>query len=163
MGIGTKVSALSKAATSGAVNKVKSLGFRGGLLVGGEVIQSTFAVNQRMDQGDTLASAVTKEAAQTALYMLPYTRPFMFAKDIAQMSYEGTKAAYAFRRQRHDQYNSMREAAYSNVVGGNYMDTNAALTMRQAAVQQIQGNKLNARSALGGEARILSRNMPYNR
>lgn len=163
MGIGTKVSALSKAATSGAVNKVKSLGIGGAFHVGVEAVQSTLAVNQRLDQGDTLFSAVTKEAVQTALYMSPYTAPFMYAKDIGQMAYGGTKAAYAFRRQRHDQYNSMREAAYSNVVGGNYMDTNAALTMRQAAVQQIQGNKLNARSALGGEARILSRNMPYSR
>ena len=163
MGIGTKVSAFSKAATSGAVNKVKSLGVSGGLRVGFEVVQSTSAVNNRLDQGDTLFSAVAKEAVQTALYMSPYTRPFMYAKDAAQMAYGGTKAAYAFRRQRHDQYNSMRQAAYGNVVGGNYMDTNAALTMRQAAVQQIQGNKLNARSALGGEARILSRNMPYSR
>jgi hypothetical protein len=42
------------------------------------------------------------------------------------------------------------------IVGGNYMDTQRALTMRQAAVQAIQGSKLNARSALGGEARILA-------
>lgn len=40
--------------------------------------------------------------------------------------------------------------------GGNYQDSRRAMTMRQAAVQQIQGSKLNARSALGGEARILS-------
>src|SRR5574344_264027 len=163
MGIGTKISALSKAATSGTANKVKALGIGGALNVGYEVVQSTVAVNQRLDQGDKLLPAIAKEAAQTALYMLPYTKPFMYAKDFAQMSYEGTKAAYAFRRQRHHEYTSMREAAYGNVVGGNYMDTNAALTMRQAAIQQIQGNKLNARSALGGEARILSRNMPYSR
>ncbi|MED3396438.1 hypothetical protein [Bacillus wiedmannii] len=48
--------------------------------------------------------------------------------------------------------------ATSNVVGGNFLDTRGAQTMRQAAVQAIQGSKMNARSALGGEAKILS---PY--
>ena len=37
----------------------------------------------------------------------------------------------------------------------NYMDTNQAITMRQAAVQAIQGSKINGRNALGGEARML--------
>lgn len=48
-----------------------------------------------------------------------------------------------------------------NTVGGNYMDTQRAQTMRQAAVQAIQGSKLNARSALGGEAQIFANN-PWN-
>lgn len=38
-----------------------------------------------------------------------------------------------------------------------YQDTNQALTMRQAAVQAIQGSKLNARNALGGEASLMHR------
>jgi hypothetical protein len=41
------------------------------------------------------------------------------------------------------------------------MDTQRAQTMRQAAVQAIQGSKLNARSALGGEAQIFANN-PFN-
>lgn len=36
-----------------------------------------------------------------------------------------------------------------------YRDTRAAATMRQAAVQAIQGSKLNARNALGGEAALM--------
>ena len=47
--------------------------------------------------------------------------------------------------------------ATSNVVG-DFVDTRGAQTMRQATVQAIQGSKMNARSALGGEAKILS---PY--
>jgi hypothetical protein len=39
-----------------------------------------------------------------------------------------------------------------------YQDTNQAATMRQAAVQAIQGSKLNARNALGGEAALMHRN-----
>ena len=38
-----------------------------------------------------------------------------------------------------------------------YADTEQALTMRQAAVQAIQGNKMNARNALGGEAKMMHR------
>lgn len=38
-----------------------------------------------------------------------------------------------------------------------YRDSNAALTMRQASVQAIQGSKLNARNALGGEASLMHR------
>ena len=41
---------------------------------------------------------------------------------------------------------------------GDFVDTRGAQTMRQATVQAIQGSKMNARSALGGEAKILS---PY--
>jgi hypothetical protein len=39
-----------------------------------------------------------------------------------------------------------------------YQDTNQAMTMRQAAVQAIQGSKLNARNALGGEAALMHKN-----
>lgn len=38
-----------------------------------------------------------------------------------------------------------------------YTDTRAALTMRQAAIQAIQGSKMNARNALGGEAALMHR------
>lgn len=38
-----------------------------------------------------------------------------------------------------------------------YRDSQAAVTMRQAAVQAIQGSKLNARNALGGEASLMHR------
>ena len=41
--------------------------------------------------------------------------------------------------------------------GFTYRDSRAALTMRQAAVQAIQGSKLNARNALGGEASLMHR------
>lgn len=41
-----------------------------------------------------------------------------------------------------------------------YKDTQQAITMRQAAVQAIQGSRMNARSALGGEARLMHRGTP---
>jgi hypothetical protein len=41
--------------------------------------------------------------------------------------------------------------------GGNYRDTQAAATMRQAAVQEMSGSLLNARQYLGNEAFYLHR------
>jgi hypothetical protein len=40
----------------------------------------------------------------------------------------------------------------SGVIGGNYVDTKQALTMRQAAVQAIQQARVNGRQVLGNEA-----------
>lgn len=55
------------------------------------------------------------------------------------------------------QYISRRDPRNMNF---SYTDTQAAYTMREAAVQAIQGSKLNARSALGGEARLMHRGIP---
>lgn len=38
-----------------------------------------------------------------------------------------------------------------------YRDSQQALTMRQAGIQAIQGSKMNARNALGGEASLMHR------
>ena len=44
-------------------------------------------------------------------------------------------------------------------IGGDYQDTEAALTMRSAAVQAIQQSKMNTRSALGTEGSMMHRRM----
>ena len=55
----------------------------------------------------------------------------------------------------------MKEAHWNQYfkpnLGGNYVDTQQALTMRQAGIQAIQGSRLNARSALGNEAGMMHR------
>lgn len=51
-------------------------------------------------------------------------------------------------------YRSRRDSSNMNF---SYTDTQQAYTMRSAAVQAIQESKLNARSALGGEARLMHR------
>jgi hypothetical protein len=45
----------------------------------------------------------------------------------------------------------------SGVLGGNYIDTKQALTMRQAAVQAIQESRINGRQVLGNEASFMHR------
>ncbi len=108
--------------------------------------------NYHLKQGTGMGTAVFKAGVENILWA---TNPvLMGAAQIAPLAIQGTIAAHDFRKRRaqeiqQDKYNRGR-------VGGNYIDTAQAQTMRQAAVQQIQGNKLNARSALGGEARIFS-------
>lgn len=121
---------------------------------GMELAQSSWSVKSDVEQGHSMKSSIAREAFSSALFM--YNAPLAMAVATAPMIYQGTKMAHQFRRKRHDDIISGMEHAAGNSVGGNYLDTNQAATMRQAAVQQIQGNKLNARSSLGGEARIFS-------
>lgn len=146
MALGAVASSLSK----GAISAVKKIG------IGGAFEAFTFGsdVNRRVKSGDSMTSAVTKEAVNTALWM---TAPGVMAATMAApMIAAGVQGAYRFRRQRHEAITGQLNHATSGVVGGNFQDSEHAATMRQAAVQQIQGNKLNARSALGGEARIFA-------
>jgi hypothetical protein len=51
----------------------------------------------------------------------------------------------------------MIQDQYRPNLGGRYMDTEQAYTMRQAAVQAINRTQMNARYALGNEASFLHR------
>ena len=109
-------------------------------------------VNRRVQQGTSLPGAVVAGAANAALWA---TSPgAMTAISVAPMAFGAVDMAFQYRRQKGQDLLAFDNP--SQKLGGNYMDTQRAQTMRQAAVQQIQGNKLNARSALGGEARIFS-------
>lgn len=57
----------------------------------------------------------------------------------------------------HDRKSAWNMAHATGSLGGGYKDTQQAYTMRQAAVSAIQGSRMNARSALGGEARLMHR------
>lgn len=106
-----------------------------------------------LDNGNSLSTSLFKSGVSYALWQ---TNPgLMMATTFAPMAIDGMKSAHQFRRARGEEiYRDSRGP--SGMVGTGFQDTQQAYTMRQAAVQQIQGNKLNARSALGGEARIFS-------
>lgn len=129
---------------------IKRIGVGGAIAAGGFGLDTV----SRVKQGQSLGTSLFKSGVENIGYAV---NPGLMATAtiFAPLAVQGTKAAHTFRRQRGE---DLSRAKYSNfgVVGGNYMDTMQAQTMRQAAVQQIQGNKLNARSALGGEARIFS-------
>ncbi|MFE4029183.1 hypothetical protein ACFX4N_23800 [Priestia sp. YIM B13551] len=142
----------------GAVRKVGSMLSSGSKLSGaGKVGVGMFALDTVMNVsgGDDLGTSAMK-AGVTGV--LSASNPLIFgtltAASIAKDAYWGFQQ---FNYQKKQWWNA--QYAYNNQVGGNYVDTQRAQTMRQAAVQAIQGSKMNARSALGGEAQILN---PYS-
>lgn len=127
---------------------IKKVGIPGMMAAGGFMMEA----NQHVKQGDRLGNAVFKAGVSNALYA---TNPvLMTAATLAPVAVQGVQAAHQFRRGRAEQIQDQRNNRYR--VGGGFTDTQQSVTMRQAAVEQIQGNKLNARSALGGEARLFA-------
>lgn len=125
----------------------------GGLLTKGTIGFGILDAGMNMAAGDDVGTAVMKSAASTALWHT--ARGTMMAYTIGTVGTQLWTAGYNWHRQQKAWWNN---AHLNGQVGGGYQDTQRALTMRQAAVEAIQGSKLNARSALGGEARILSQN-----
>lgn len=146
---------LAKTAASGAAGYLKSgIGVAAknpGLLMGAGM--AAMDVKSQVDSGNSLGTSIFKAGVNGALYA---SNPvLMTAIDLAPLAYQGLVGAHQFRKQKGQQLFDQKHNNYGRV-GGGYTDTMQAQTMRQAAVQQIQGNKLNARSALGGEARIFA-------
>lgn len=103
--------------------------------------------------GDDLGTAGVKAAASAMLWTA--APKVMGMATIIPMIPQATQAYMGWKKKKEDWWNMQH---LQGNVGGQYQDSQRALTMRQAAVQQIQGSKLNARSALGGEAMIIGRN-----
>ena len=155
MGLGTETLSGMKGISSVGKKMHTNIGTVGVL----NTVQAIHGVQSRVNQGDSYMSSIAKEGVNWAMFA--YAPKLAMATQLAPAVVGGVRGAYRFRRQRHVDYINRKEHSAGNTVGGHYMDTNAAMTMRQAAVQQIQGNKLNARSALGGEARIFANNAGY--
>lgn len=154
MGIGASAKAVTGGFLASGVKKGVGYAIRNPIQVGGMAMEGLGAI-QSIKQSDSFVGGVAKEALNMALY---HTNPgLMMALQLAPAAYHGTKALHEFRENRTKEIFDMTYNQYGRV-GGGYRDTYQAQTMRQAAVQQIQGNKLNARSALGGEARLFAHN-----
>lgn len=119
------------------------------LMAAGNFVGDT---SRYMNQGTSVSGSVVRAGVQNVMWA---TNPgVMGAAMASQVAVQGVQAAHQYRRVRAEDFRSIENQ--SQRIGQGFMDTNQAQTMRQAALQQIQGNKLNARSALGGEARIFS-------
>lgn len=124
-----------------------------GLLTKGFVGWGLFETASNMASGDDFGTAAIKGATDSILWST-YAGPMM-AYQLATGLPSAGQAAYTWYTQQRQWWNTSH---LQGTVGGGYQDTQRAVTMRQAAIQAIQGSKLNARSALGGEARILNQN-----
>lgn len=108
-------------------------------------------LNQNLKQGRSIGASALRVGADLAAYSVfggAYT-----AAQVGYSAYQMAGAAVDYRKRKGQELAVKSEGGR---IGGNFMDTDQAQTMRQAATQQIQANKMNARSALGGEARIFS-------
>jgi hypothetical protein len=103
-------------------------------------------------QGNTLGTALLKGGLE-GLYFGAMPALAMTTQVFAPAASGIIRGAYAKSRSLTDSYNQQMRPASSF----SYQDTQGAATMRQAAVQAIQGSKLNARNALGGEAALMHR------
>lgn len=126
--------------------KTKKLGLGFGVAIGLDTISN-------MKQGDSFGTAAAKGLVSGMLWE---TMPaIMTAQLLATAAPRVIATGANWYRQRQQWYNNQHLPNF----GGNYRDTQRALTMRQAGIQAIQGSKLNARSSLGGEAQILAQSM----
>lgn len=124
-----------------------------GKFMKGNMAFAAIDIPMNMAAGDDFGTAALKSGASAALWAsAPWT---MGAYTAATLIPIAGAALYNTKRQKTNDWNMVH---MQGQLGGNYMDTQRALTMRQAAVEAIQGSKLNARSALGGEAKILAQN-----
>lgn len=121
---------------------LKSFGFMTGIDVGIRAL-----TGQKIN-----AKTIAQSAGLNAFYLLApkAITGALFAKDIGVMV---GQAAYGL----HKTFNNKLEQKYQNGPRFSYQDTQQAATMRQAAVQAIQGSKLNARNSLGSEAALMHR------
>jgi hypothetical protein len=106
-----------------------------------------------LKSGDDLGTAAFKAAGSAMLWSI--APGVMTAQMLGSMGVEAYSGFKTWERQARENY---RAQTYQGVVGNGFQDTARAQTMRQAALQAIQGSKLNARSALGGEAQIINKN-----
>lgn len=126
---------------------------RSPIFTGGNVAFGVLDAGMNLAAGDDAGTAIFKAGATTALW---YAAPAVMTAHMVATTAPAVAGAYhGWKRNAVSKWNTN---FLQGSVGGQYQDTQRAHTMRQAAVGAIQGSKMNARSALGGEARILSSN-----
>ena len=126
----------------------------GGKMGKGMAAFAAFDIYGNLQSGDDLGTAAVKTAANQILWAAA-PGP-MAALTFTPMLAKGAMAVGTFAHHKQQWWNMQHKP--TGIVGGQYVDTQRAQTMRQAAVQAIQGSKMNARSALGGEAKIFANN-----
>lgn len=115
---------------------------------------SSYKANR--EQGDGFAKAVGKLAIESALWANPLTQPVMMGIMGAQLVKGGMEAVVEYGKNGGNLAAKQVNNVYKNgagYVGGNFIDTNNASTMRQRGLQAMEHSGYNVRSVLGSEAR----------
>lgn len=127
----------------------------------GSALGVNFALDLAINKltGSSWGEALGRTARDTAFLALAPGAYAAYAiasgvMPLAGAYYRGGKAV----KDRHNEFLKRLETPTFS-----YQDTQQAVTMRQAAIQAIQGSKLNARNALGGEAALMHRSFKDGR
>jgi hypothetical protein len=107
--------------------------------------------SMRRHSGEAPIPALAKAGVSAAFYNVV---PWAFG---AQLAYAGAKGIASGLPAIGGRLSSVVQSARSNSFGGNYQETQPAVTMRQRGVQSIQKSVMNSRSLLGQEARMMFR------
>jgi hypothetical protein len=139
-----------------ASNSAKFTSAKGGR--GGKGLAIGFGVGAGIDtimnmrEGDDFGTAAVKGVFTGMLWT---TMPGIMTAGLAAEMVPAAVSGYSnWMKQKESWWNKQ----FLPNFGGNYQDTQRALTMRQAGVQGIQSSKFNGRSALGGEAKLIAQN-----
>lgn len=145
---------IGKNLTTGAKNSLTSAknALHGhGIGLGGMALDLGLNAYFGMKEGDNLGTSLIKAVPQSIAWAVaPGVMGTYMAASLIPAAAQGYMGADQNLRQK---YNQNRKAGTMF----SYMDTRQAVTMRQASVQAIQGSKMNARNALGGEAALMHR------
>ncbi|MNQ34605.1 hypothetical protein D3C85_480680 [compost metagenome] len=125
------------------MGKLAKMGLGFGVINGGMAFYGARA------EGHSKSASVAIAAGETALYgLLPGVA---FARDMYGLA-KGVGESGVFDR---SSAQAKRMSMYSQGGNWNYQDTQQAATMRQRGLDAIQQSRMNARSAMGREARSL--------
>lgn len=140
-----------KSALKGIKNPLHNTSVHGKAGIGGAALQMGIGAFLEMRQGESFSTAALKQIPSTVAWAVA---PGVMTAYTAISAAPALANAYIMADQRLKSTYNQNHRAGTNF---SYMDTQQALTMRQASVQAIQGSKLNARNALGGEASLMHR------
>lgn len=110
-----------------------------------------WSYKQDVNSGMSRGEALFRNVADTIVgEMFPVLSGARF---VYQMTKTGVQITDSLQRQRNSYYNSL----FNPNLGGDYLDTRPAATMRQRAMNIINRTQINARTFLGNEARMMHR------
>ncbi len=113
---------------------------------------AAFDAYGNIKQGDGPLVGIGKAVASNALYFaFPELIPIQIGATLLPAAVAGVNNFVGSRTY------TLNTVANRGKLGGNYVDTQAAATMRQQAMQSIAQSNFNARLALGNEARMYAR------
>jgi hypothetical protein len=150
MAVKTKASALGKSAGAGVKNAMGGKSFSPGL--GAAAFNVGVDAFFALKEGNSLGAAVAKGIPISLAWTV--APGAMWGMTIASVAGGIVPGYIKADENLRSKYNQLHKTDPHFT----FSDTRQAYTMRQAAVQAIQGSKLNARNALGGEAALMHRN-----